>query len=137
MLGVIRGGAEENPPVQTKRGIGILARDILPMGCLFLQKGDVSFDFLDGLVDRAVFHANPPRAKMIALKSTARVGFWFIKCTAENAAINGSIFALPLACFVMVKLLARCSCRALLTHQFISPDPEWVISPSANFTSSV
>ena len=46
-------------------------------------------------------------------------GFADIQATALNAAINGSIFAVPDACFVMTMALPLGSTRALLTAHAI------------------
>jgi hypothetical protein len=48
-------------------------------------------------------------------------GFADIHATALNAAINGSIFAVPDACFVMTMELPSGSTRAFATVQAINP----------------
>jgi hypothetical protein len=48
-----------------------------------------------------------------------KAGFADIKETALNAAISGSIFAVPEACFVMTMALPFGSTRALLTAHAI------------------
>src|SRR4029450_7156092 len=50
-------------------------------------------------------------------------GFADIQATALNAAIGGSIFAVPDACFVMTMALPFGSTRALLTAHAISTWP--------------
>jgi len=50
-------------------------------------------------------------------------GFADIQATALNAAINGSILAVPDACFVMTMALPVGSTRALLTAHAISAWP--------------
>jgi hypothetical protein len=50
-------------------------------------------------------------------------GFADIQATALNAAINGSIFAVPDACLVMVMALPLGSTRALLTAHAVRDCP--------------
>jgi hypothetical protein len=64
-------------------------------------------------------------------------GFADIQATALNAAISGSIFAVPEACFVMTIALPFGSTRALLTAQNISDWPPWTKVLSASFRSAV
>ena len=58
-------------------------------------------------------------------------GFIAINAVALNDAISGSIFPVPLACFVITMALPFGSTRALPTHQFIIFEPLWIVTFSA------
>jgi hypothetical protein len=64
-------------------------------------------------------------------------GFADIQATALNAAMSGSIFAVPEACFVMTMALPFGLTRAVATAQDISPRPPCHSDPSASLRSVV
>ena len=64
-------------------------------------------------------------------------GFADIQATALNAAMSGSILAVPDACFVMTMALPRGSTRALLTAQAIKRCPPCSSVLSASLRSAV
>jgi hypothetical protein len=67
--------------------------------------------------------ASVRRAKFTKMLGWDVAGFADIHATALNAAINGSIFAVPEACFVMTMALPFGSTRALPTAHAISAWP--------------